>query len=227
MRASTKKKCFCCGAATQDKETTQIKMNEFKKNQRRFDKINDLIIGKNIEFLEMRRRYFITKSDIENFAAQFNGVIEEQIIQNNRAVEKNLKSYFRELNQKQQKFDKIKKTCINLHNTLQDYLRERAALEKMVLDDIRVVCITRKELAAPCTEVCGVCLETHKMKYMIKTDCGHNYCAPCFTQWTNTSKKLSCPHCRAAVSRVDIYKTAQYGRPRAAAAAAPMNKNIV
>ena len=58
-----------------------------------------------------------------------------------------------------------------------------------------VICeIDKSQFHALCTEACAICLDTHTKGDSVLTDCNHEFCHQCWTQWTARAK--TCPACR-------------------------------
>ena len=47
--------------------------------------------------------------------------------------------------------------------------------------------------------MCSICFETPKFSDLLKTNCNHHFCIPCYEKWykvsmSSRSQKLSCPY---------------------------------
>jgi len=70
--------------------------------------------------------------------------------------------------------------------------------------------LSKEKLEKETEDVCGICLETHKFKDIIQTNCKHQFGEECFTQWCNTCrrqrKSISCPMCKKKNPKIFRFK---------------------
>jgi hypothetical protein len=72
-------------------------------------------------------------------------------------------------------------------------------------------CITRSKGKEISSNVCSLCLDTHDVKHLIKTSCGHYFGKPCFAALTkhkfeNDESHVTCPYCRSNVATLCQFK---------------------
>mgnify|MGYP001163703342 CR=1 FL=1 len=58
--------------------------------------------------------------------------------------------------------------------------------------------------------MCSICFETPKFNELLKTNCNHHFCIPCYEKWykvsmSSRSQKVSCPYCRHNEPNVQMY----------------------
>ena len=71
--------------------------------------------------------------------------------------------------------------------------------------------ITRSKGKEISSNVCSLCLDTHDVKHMIKTSCGHYFGKSCFAALTkhkfnNDDTEITCPYCRNNISTLCQFK---------------------
>lgn len=75
---------------------------------------------------------------------------------------------------------------------------------------IKTMILDNEKLESINENMCGICLESHKIIESIYCDCSHEFGEKCFLDWKNncTTKKkdISCPNCRNTVKEI-IYFT--------------------
>jgi cell division protein FtsB len=178
-------------------------INKLMQNQRRLEKLDQIIFEKQIVMCDLAGRTRNLKYEIESIVHSLFG---------SDAAFRNME-ILRKIREKENRYRKLTHNCMKLQTEIQLYKDDYNNLKPIILEEIHVARVSRKEMGAVSREVCGVCLEARKMKDMIKTNCRHNYCAECFVKWMYACNRRSCPYCRSEVLAVEIYKTAQYGRP--------------
>lgn len=71
----------------------------------------------------------------------------------------------------------------------------------------KVRAIGRVKFNADCKEACGICLDTHKKRESVTTECGHEYCKQCWFSWmSNTTGNQKCPTCRKCHPKTTTFK---------------------
>jgi hypothetical protein len=71
----------------------------------------------------------------------------------------------------------------------------RAVREEDAAMPAAVVCeIDKQQFHALCAEACAICLETHTKGDSVLTECNHEFCHQCWSQWITRAK--TCPACR-------------------------------
>lgn len=64
--------------------------------------------------------------------------------------------------------------------------------------------ISKAQLEAVCPDSCPICLEKHKKKDTLLTDCGHEYGSECYKSWFIAHN--TCPTCRKESPTVTTFK---------------------
>ena len=77
--------------------------------------------------------------------------------------------------------------------------------------------LKKSEFESVLPDVCGICLENHKMKETVLCSCNHVFGEECYNRWknncVNNGKFVSCPTCRVEVTQITTYKQrAEYVR---------------
>lgn len=77
--------------------------------------------------------------------------------------------------------------------------------------------LKKSEFESVLPDVCGICLENHKMKETVLCSCNHVFGEECYNRWknncVNNGKFVSCPTCRVEVKQITTYKQrAEYVR---------------
>lgn len=71
---------------------------------------------------------------------------------------------------------------------------------------IKTMILDNEKLESINENICGICLDSHKIIESIYCDCSHEFGEKCFLDWKNncTTKKkdISCPNCRNTVKEI-------------------------
>ena len=66
--------------------------------------------------------------------------------------------------------------------------------------------VKRSVVEAMMPDKCGICLDAHSRGDTITTDCGHDYCKPCFNLLASIKnaedKDIMCPNCRNICDKI-------------------------
>lgn len=88
--------------------------------------------------------------------------------------------------------------------------------------------ISKAQLEAVCPDSCPICLEKHKKKDTLVTECGHEYGKDCYNAWFIAHN--TCPTCRKVCPTVTTFKARASKKltgPMSAPMAAPIRPIVI
>jgi Ring finger domain len=68
--------------------------------------------------------------------------------------------------------------------------------------------VSTASLAAPCSDLCAICLETHNKGEIVRTECGHEFGKECWHMHADSRRQygvVHCPACRKADPKVRTF----------------------
>ena len=115
----------------------------------------------------------------------------------------------------QREFDIIKNTKFQLEkeNIAARKIEEKAELKykaSIARQEVinNTVVVPTEQLASPCSDLCGICLETHNKCDIVHTECGHEFGKECWNMFIKSRKQYGvfhCPGCRKTNPKVKTF----------------------